>query len=65
MDTATLLQETNEKLAKGDYSTIHHQIYSACYAEGYGSVFTQDSNEVLGVKKLDAKGLEEVIRSTL
>lgn len=65
MDTATLLQETNEKLAKGDYSTIYYQIYSACYAEGYGSEFVQDSNEVLGVKKLDAKGLEEVIKSTL
>lgn len=65
MDTADLEKETNEKLARGDYSTIYNLVYRACFGEGYGGEFLEDSNELLGLPKLDAKQFEALVKGTL
>lgn len=64
-ETAELEREVNEDIAKGDYSTIGGLIYRAAFGEGYGGEFLEDSNELLGIQRLDKKGLEDVIKGTL
>lgn len=65
IDTAALERETNEQLARGDYSRIHHLVYRACFGEGYGSEFLEDSNDLLGLPKLDVKEFEDLVKRTL
>lgn len=64
-ETAELERRVNEDIAKGDYSTVGGLIYRAAFGEGYGGEFLEDSNELLGIPKLDKKGLEDVIKGTL
>lgn len=63
--TEELEKATNEKLAKGDRSTIHNLLFRCSYAEGYGNKFKDLSNGILGLPQLDVEGLEEVLKSTL
>lgn len=65
IDTADLERETNEELARGDYSRIHRLVYRACFGEGYGGEFLEDSNYLLGLPKLDAKEFEDLVKRTL
>lgn len=65
MDTADLEKETNEKLARGDYSTIYNLVYRACFGEGYGGEFLEDNNDLLRLPKLDAKEFEALVKGTL
>lgn len=66
VDTAELERETNKKLADNDYTTVYNLIFRAAFGEGYGGEFKEDSNDLLGLPKLlDAKGLEDVVKSTL
>lgn len=64
-DTAEVERKVNEDLAKGDYSTISGLLYRVAFGEGYGGEFLEDSNELLGIPKLDKQGFEDVLKSTL
>lgn len=56
----------DEKLAKGDMSAMIEYLWPAIYGEGYGGLFTNLDNELLGVPgdKTDAD-IEAILRPLL
>ncbi|RDW95081.1 hypothetical protein BP5796_00844 [Coleophoma crateriformis] len=62
--SAALEQEGLAALAQGDYSmgTLSKLIYRAIYGQGYGGHYTTTDNALLGIKELDAAGVEALVR---
>lgn len=63
--TADIENETNAKLAQGDFSTIWRLIYRSLWGEGYGGKFEDVKNEELGVNELSKEEIEEIIKGLL
>lgn len=62
--SADLEKSSNEALAKGDMSpgVWVNYIYRSIFGEGFGSEFTKVDNELVGIKGLDEKGLEALMK---
>lgn len=67
MEVDEIKKDTDEKIAKGDYSpeVMFEYLYVGVFAKGYGGAFEKLDNELLGLKGMTEKDVEKLLEKAV